>query len=255
MTRQIPLLLRVLVNTARMRFPKRRGQAVSLLLCCHPLPVLAMTVVMTVAAALTGRSGGECVLVAATILSGQLTIGWINDVVDRERDRRTGRHDKPVAMGWIDPGTVNFATMCMVLVVIPLSIANGTAAGIAHLGAVLSAWTYNFYLKRTVLSWLPYAVSFGLLPAFLSYGGLGGGMHGSPPTISMTVFAALLGVGIHFLNTLPDLVEDKETGMRHLPLRVAQRTGAPRLLRISIVFTALAALGVVVSGLTVGVGQ
>ena len=49
----------------------------------------------------------------------------------------------------------------------------------------------------------------------------------------MTVLAALLGVGMHFLTALPDLVEDNETGVRHLPLRIALRTGAPRLLWIS----------------------
>jgi 4-hydroxybenzoate polyprenyltransferase len=193
--------------------------------------------------------------VAATVASGQLTIGWINDVVDRDRDRATGRLDKPVAMGWIDPGTVNFATMCMTLLVVPLSVANGTAAGVAHLGAVLSAWLYNFYFKRTVLSWLPYAVAFGLLPAFLSYGGLGGGMHGAPPTVAMTVLAAMLGVGIHFLNTLPDLVEDNEQGLRHLPLRIALRIGAPRLLWISIAYTAVVAVALTVAALTVGLRQ
>ena len=238
-----------------MRLRKQRGQAVSLLLACHPLPALAMTVALAVAAALSGRSGQEVVLVAATILSGQLTVGWINDVVDRDRDRKVGRTDKPVAQGWIDPGTVNFATACVVLVCIPLSMANGTAAGIAHLAAVLSAWLYNFYFKLTPLSWLPYAVSFGLLPAFLSYGGLGGGLHGAPPTIAMTVLAALLGIGIHFLNALPDLVQDNETGVRHLPLRIALRTGAPRLLWISTAYTALVAAGMVWAALTVGLRQ
>jgi 4-hydroxybenzoate polyprenyltransferase len=214
-----------------MKFRKRRGQTISLLLACHPLPVAAMTIALTIAAALTGRSGTECALVAATILSGQLTVGWIS------------------------PGDVNFATTCVVLVCIPLSLANGTAAGIAHLAAVLSAWMYNFYFKSTVFSWLPYAVSFGLLPAFLSYGGLGPGLHGAPPTIAMTVLAAMLGVGIHFLNTLPDLVEDDETGVRHLPLRIALRIGAPRLLWISLAYTTLVSAGIVVAGLTVGVRQ
>jgi 4-hydroxybenzoate polyprenyltransferase len=238
-----------------MRFRKQRGHAISLLLSCHPLPALAMTVALTLAAALSGRSGRECLLVAATVLSGQLTIGWINDVVDADRDRQTGRGDKPVALGWIDAGTVNYATTCVVLLVIPLSIANGTAAGLAHLAAVLSAWMYNFFFKLTAFSWLPYAVSFGLLPAFLSYGGLGGGLHGGPPTIAMTVLAALLGVGVHFLNTLPDLVEDNETGVRHLPLRIALRTGAPRLLWISTAFTVLVSVGIVIAALTVGLRQ
>jgi 4-hydroxybenzoate polyprenyltransferase len=134
-------------------------------------------------------------------------------------------------------------------------MANGTYAGIAHLLAVASAWLYNVWFKRTVLSWLPYAVSFGLLPAFLSYGGLGGGMHGAPPTVALTVAAALLGIGIHFLNVLPDLVQDNQTGIRHLPLRIALRIGAPRLLWISLAWTALAAGGVVAAGLTVGLRQ
>ena len=43
-------------------------------------------------------------------------------------------------------------------------MANGTAAGIAHLAAVLSAWMYNFFFKFTALSWLPYAVSSGCCP-------------------------------------------------------------------------------------------
>jgi 4-hydroxybenzoate polyprenyltransferase len=244
-----------LVDTATMDLRKQRGQTASLLLSCHPLPTTAMTVGLGVAAALTGRPAVQCLLVAVTVLSGQLTVGWINDVVDRERDRQVGRQDKPVAMGWIDPGTVTFVTACVVLLLVPLSIANGTAAGVAHLLAVASAWLYNVWFKRTVLSWLPYAVSFGLLPAFLSYGGLGGGMHGGPPTVVMTVLAGLLGIGIHVLNTLPDLVEDNETGVRHLPLRIALRIGAPRLLWISTAYTFLVAAGIVIAGLTIGVRQ
>ena len=238
-----------------MRFRRQHGQAVSLALACHPLRTLAMTVGVSLAAALTGRPGLEVGLVAATVLTGQLAVGWIDDVVDRERDRQVGRQDKPVAMGWVDPGTVVFAAACAVLVVVPLSIANGTYAGIAHLGAVVSAWLYIFWFKRTVLSWLPYAVSFGLLPAFLSYGGWGGGSHGSPPTIQMTVLAALLGIGIHVLNVLPDLVEDRETGVRHLPLRIALRTGAPRLLYAASAYTLLVAAGIVWTALTVGLRQ
>lgn len=214
-----------------------------------------MTLGMTAAAALTGRSAVECLLVAATVLSGQLTVGWLDDVLDRDRDRAVERQDRPVAMGWVDPGTVVFAIACAVLVVIPLSMANGTYAGIAHLGAVASAWTYNLWFKKTLLSWAPYAVRFGLMPAFLSYGGLGGGMHGSPPTVAMTVLAALLGVGVHFLTTLPDLVEDNETGVRHLPLRIALRTGAPKLLWISVTYTALVGAAIVTAALTVGVAR
>ncbi len=238
-----------------MKYRKPRGVALSLVLAGHPLPAAVTTIVLAAAAALTGRSTLEVGLVALTVLTGQLTIGWLDDVVDRHRDQQVGRLDKPVALGWVDPGTVTFAIAVAVLAVIPLSVANGTYAGIAHLASVAAAWLYNVWFKKSVLSWLPYAVSFGLLPAFLSYGGLGGGMHGAPPTVAMTVLAALLGIGVHFLNTLPDLVQDNQTGMRHLPLRIALRIGAPKLLWISVTWTALVVAGIVVAGLTVGLRQ
>lgn len=238
-----------------MELRKQRGTTLSLVLAAHPLYTLAMTIGVTAAAALTGRSMAEVGLVAVTVLSGQLTVGWLNDVVDRNRDQQVGRLDKPVALGWIDPGTVTFSLSVAVLALVPLSVANGTYAGLAHLGAVLAAWLASTGIRRTVLSWLPLAVSFGLLPAFLSYGGLGGGMHGGPPTWAMTVLAALLGIGIHFLRALPELVQDNETGVRHLPLRIALRIGAPKLLWISVTYTALVAAGIVVAGLTVGVRQ
>jgi 4-hydroxybenzoate polyprenyltransferase len=238
-----------------MRLRKRRGQAISLVLAAHPVSSLLVTLAVTVAAATSGRTGRECLLVAATVLTGQVTVGWVDDVVDRHRDRQVGRQDKPVAMGWVDPGNVTFATACAVLLLIPLSIANGTEAGLAYLAAVLSAWSYSLFFKRTPLSWLPYAVSYGLLPAFLSYGGLGGGLHGAPPTLAVTVLAALLGVGIHFLTTLRDLVQDNETRQRHLPLRIALRTGAAALLWVSAAWTALMGAGLLIAALTVGLRQ
>jgi 4-hydroxybenzoate polyprenyltransferase len=214
-----------------------------------------MTAALTAAAALSGRPARECALVAATVLAGQLTIGWMNDLVDRGRDRQVARQDKPVAMGWIDPGTVAFAIAVATLAVIPLSVANGTQAGVAHLAAVASAWLSSVWFQKNWLSWLPYAVGFGLLPAFLSYGGWGGGWHGAPPTIEMTVLAALLGIGIHVLAVLPDLVEDRETGLRHLPLRIALRIGAPRLLYVASAYTLVVAAAMVWAALTVGLRQ
>jgi 4-hydroxybenzoate polyprenyltransferase len=238
-----------------MKYRKPRGQTISLVLAAHPVSAAAMTAVVTLAAGLSGRPALECLLVAATVLSGQVTVGWLDDVLDRHRDKQAGRLDRPVALGWVDPGTVTFAIAVVVLLLVPLSVANGTYAGVAHLAAVGSVWLYDLWLKRTALSWLPYAVSFGLLPAFLSYGGLGGGVHGSPPTIAMTVLAALLGIGVHFLTVLPDLVQDKETGVRHLPLRIALRTGAPKLLLVSAIWTVLASAGIVTAALTVGLAR
>ena len=71
----------------------------------------------------------------------------------------------------------------------------------------------------------------------------------------MTVLAAALGVGVHFLRALPGLVADNRNGMRHLPLRVAMRIGAPRLLYLSIAATALVTAALVLVGVRDGLAQ
>jgi len=194
-------------------------------------------------------------LVLATVFVGRMTAGWLNDVADRDRDVAVDRQDKPLARDWLHPSTVTFAVACATLFLVPLSLSHGFAAGIAHLLSVAAAWTYNTRIKLTWASWVPRAVSFGLLPAFVSYGGCGGGWYGEPPTVAITVLAALLGVGVHFLDALPDLVGDHQNGVRSLPLRLALRTGALKLLWFSGTATALVVAGLVVAGLTVGLVQ
>jgi 4-hydroxybenzoate polyprenyltransferase len=89
----------------------------------------------------------------------------------------------------------------------------------------------------------------------LSYGGWGGQSDGDPPTLVVTVLAALLGVAVHFLLALPDLVDDNADGLRHLPLRLALRIGAPQLLWVSIVVTVFLAASLVVAAAAVGLRQ
>ena len=228
------------------------GTAIALLLAAHPLLSILIALGAAAAAALAGRPGREVGLVLVTVLVGRATVGWLNDVADRQRDIAVERLDKPVARGWVHPSTVTFTVACATLLLVPLSISNGTNAGIAHLLSVAAAWLYNTRIKLTALSALPWAISFGLLPAFLSYGGWGGGPHGGPPTITITLLAALLGVGVHFLTALPDLVGDNHNGVRSLPLRVALKIGAPKLLLATSVYLVLVTAGLVVAGLTVG---
>lgn len=241
------------------RAPRRARIAgswpVLLLRTAHPRQALLTAVGLAVAAALSGRSVPEVGLVLATALVGQAILGWHNDLVDRARDRRHDPVGKPIGGGLLDPGTAWFALICGVLLVVPLSISNGVTAGSAYLIALVVGLLGNVVLRRGLFSWLPWAVSYALYPAFLSYGGLGGDAAGSPPEISITVLAALLGVGVHVLRALPGLVADHEDGWRSLPLRVALKTGATRLLVISLAWTALCVAGLLVTGSLVGLSQ
>ena len=221
----------------------------------HPRQALLTAIGVAGAAALAGRTSRELGLVFLTVLVGQAILGWHNDLVDRRRDAAHERPGKPLAQGSLDPGTVWFTLTCAVFLVIPLSIANGVTAGSAYLLAVAVGLLANVVLRKGLLSWLPWAVQFALYPAFLSYGGWGGAFEGNPPEIAITVLGALLGVGVHVLRALPGLVDDNEDGYRHLPLRIALKIGATRLLVLGSVYTVAVLVALLLTGNAVGLSQ
>ncbi len=192
------------------------GRAVALLRACHPEPTVAVTLVSAALAASTGRDARGASAVVAAVLTGQLSVGWCNDYVDRERDRHTGRADKPLVTGDLPAGWLRVAAGVALLCCVPLSMLSGLTGGTLHVLAVLSAWSYDLRLKATSLSVLPYAVSFGLLPAFVVLG-----RPGAPAVpVWLVATGALLGAGAHFANALPDLDDDLRTGVRGLPHRL-----------------------------------
>lgn len=195
--------------------------AYALVRATHPGPVLAVTALAIALAVSEGLDPGRVALVAAAVFTGQLTVGWSNDLVDRRRDSAVGRADKPLATGELDVRLTRLACGAAVLATVVLSLACGWVAGLVHLGCVGVAWAYNLGLKSTVLSWLPYAVAFGGLTVFVSLTG----PHGALPAAWVPVVAAMLGVGAHLVNALPDLADDVATGVRGLPHRLGA-TGA-----------------------------
>ena len=193
-----------------------------LVLSCHPLPSVAVTTLAAGLAALAGLSVGRAALVTAAVFTGQLSIGWSNDYLDAERDRAVRRSDKPVAVGAVAPRVAGIAAVAALIVTIALSAALGWPGGAAALVIVLCGWIYNLGLKGTALSWLPYAIAFGMLPAVAT-------LSASPsrwPAAWALSAGALLGVAAHLANVLPDLREDVATGIRGLPHRLGARATA-----------------------------
>jgi 4-hydroxybenzoate polyprenyltransferase len=181
---------------------------------CHPGPTVAVTALATALAAATGRGLPGTLLVAATVLVGQLSIGWLNDALDVPDDVAAGRGDKPVALGAVPAETVLRAAVVAAALCFPLSFASGRVAGAAHVGVVLGGWAYDLGLKRTPWSWTPYAVAFGLLPAYVVMG-----LPGTPvPPLWLPVAGALLGCAAHMYNVLPDIDDDRAAGLRNLPV-------------------------------------
>ncbi|WP_272262423.1 UbiA family prenyltransferase [Streptomyces xanthophaeus] len=200
----------------------RRRAVMGLLAACHPLPAAAVTLFAAALTAAVGRGLPGAVVTVGAVAAGQLSVGWCNDRADLARDLATGRRDKPLAAGTVTPAAVTRAAAVALLLCVPLSLAAGVLAGAVHLVAVAAAWAYNLRLKSTLCSWLPYAVAFGLLPAFVTLG-----LPGAPwPPPWLTAAAALLGAGAHFANVLPDIEDDLATGVVGLPQRLGARRSA-----------------------------
>lgn len=226
-----------------------------LLRCAHPKQAIVFAAAMGVLAALADRPVKEALFVALAVLTVQLSLGLSNDLCDEPHDHRAQTAGKPLAAGRVDPSSANYWMLVLVLVSVPLAASSSLTAGAALLITLPIGWIHNRWLHRTALSFLGWALTFALYPAFLSYGGWGGSIHGDAPTWQVTVAAALVGITLHFVTSLGDLVADNKSGARNLPLQLALRLGAPRLLLVTVIATAAALAGLVTAVLSVGLLQ
>ncbi len=205
---------------------------IALLKASHPEPGAAVTLAMGLLAAGAGHSAWGVVGVTAAIGATQLSVGWVNDWLDADRDRATGRVDKPVASGAVSRRTVGVAGLVASLAVPLLGLPFGPAAAACVTLVGIFALLYDWPLKSTPLSVLPYLVAFGLMPAFVVLA-----LPGHPwPPAWLVAAGALLGGGAHFANVLPDLEDDAATGVVGLPHRLG--AGWSQLAAASLLFAA-----------------
>lgn len=189
-----------------------------LLQATHPVPAAAVTVLAGTVVAARGAGVAGTALATASTLAGQLSVGWSNDYLDREEDAAAGRRDKPIPAGSVHPGAVWRAALAAFPVCLGLSVPLGAPEVAVMAAAVGSAWAYNLGLKRTFLSWLPYAVSFGLAPVYIWLAS-----QDRLPPGWVVAGAALLGLAGHLTNVLPDIEADRARGARGLPHRLGPR--------------------------------
>ena len=206
--------------------------SLDLALACHPAPTVAVTVfavAMAAGADAPARDDGS----GRCRGPGRAAVGRLVQRLDRRRTgtRPSDGRTSPSAPGGWRSRTVRTAALSAAAACVVLSLALGWRAGLVHLATVASAWAYNVRLKSTVWSWAPYAFSFGFLPLAIALA-----LPGSPVAAWWAMAAgALLGIGAHGANVVPDLQDDRATGVRGppAPRRVGPRRASARPSRSS----------------------
>jgi 4-hydroxybenzoate polyprenyltransferase len=213
----------------------------------HFPQALAMVLLMTIMTAICGGAWWSVALVFMASAAGQATIGWTNDIFDAKADHAAGRTKKPMVRGHVGPDDLRVPILVSASLTIPLSfLAAGWVGGAAHIAAVSSALVYNFWLSRTIWSWLPYAVSFALMTVFIA-------QASSPslwPTWPILCLSVLVGMTAHIFNAIPDIDSDRQLNLGGLAVSLGRQRAIA--LAVFFILIAVACLAVVVSNLVTG---
>ena len=198
------------------------ARAIALLKSTHPIPSFAVTSFTVLLAIGYGMPIEKLVLVGLGILFQQFSVGLSNDWLDYDRDKIVGRKDKPTVRFEVSAKLVRNSSLVSAVIALVVATSLGWQVLLTMVAMLLVGWSYNLGLKSNALSALPYAVGFGLVPIYVT-------LSLSTPQLPLwwvMLAAALLGVAGHFANALPDLIDDRVTGVRALPHILGQRVSA-----------------------------
>ena len=162
---------------------------------------------------------GPAYVIAFGVFTGQLVVGWSNDLYDYKDDLMHNRQNKPLVAGVISQSYLKRWLTFMV----PFSfVANllgplGFNGGLVYMFGISMGVAYNFYFKFNVFSWLPYALAFAALPSCIAIS------KDVTPPVWMWLGGALLGSAAHFINVIKDMDQDRASGIGGAPQRIGKR--------------------------------
>lgn len=162
---------------------------------------------------------GPAFVIAFGVFTGQLVVGWSNDLYDYKDDLMHNRQNKPLVAEVISQSYLKRWLIFMV----PFSfVANllgplGFKGGLVYMFGISMGVAYNFYFKFNLFSWLPYALAFAALPSCIAIS-----KEVTPP-VWMWLGGALLGSAAHFINVIKDMDQDRASGIGGTPQRIGKR--------------------------------
>ncbi len=190
----------------------------ALLVAAHFQPTIFVTAVSFLLARELWWEG-PAYIIAVGVFFGQLVVGFTNDLNDFADDSKHNRVEKPLVAGSLSETLLRKAIWISLSFAIALNLFGplGIKGGLIYLFGIGCGVTYNFYLKSTPLSPLPYFLAFAALPASVVVA------TDRTPPLWLLGAGALLGVAAHFANVIKDLKEDVESGIRGLPQIIGEK--------------------------------
>ena len=162
---------------------------------------------------------GPAYVIAFGVFTGQLVVGWSNDLIDYKDDLMHNRQNKPLVAGVISQSYLKHWLTFMV----PFSfVANllgplSFKGGLVYMFGISMGVAYNFYFKFNIFSWFPFALAFAALPSCIAIS------KGVTPPVWMWLGGALLGSAAHFINVIKDMDQDRASGIGGAPQRIGKR--------------------------------
>jgi 4-hydroxybenzoate polyprenyltransferase len=162
---------------------------------------------------------GPAYVIAFGVFTGQLVVGWSNDLYDYKDDLMHNRQNKPLVAGVISQSYLKRWLTFMV----PFSfVANllgplSFKGGLVYMFGISMGVAYNFYFKFNIFSWFPFALAFAALPSCIAIS------KGVTPPVWMWLGGALLGSAAHFINVIKDMDQDRASGIGGAPQRIGKR--------------------------------
>ena len=211
------------------------AQGYVFLRAAHFGPTLMVTTI-TFVLALSQFSLIDALRVAIAIFAGQLVVGWSNDLIDAPLDIAAQRTKKPIVGREINIDQLRKSIVFALLAALLLSLLSplGLIGTLIHFLGLLSATLYNLKLKSTILSPLPFIVSFGALPWAIYL------PTGNKPPLWLFIDFMLISVAFHFFNVLKDFQWDINQGILGLPQRLGRNVSL--VVSISLVISAILVL-------------
>ena len=199
----------------------------------HPFPSTLDAAVTIALALLAGAPGGRTLLLGASMLVIQFSIGAFNDVFDLPADAVAGR-SKPLVDGRIGVRPALAVGVSCGLAGLVLAGLAGLATGLVACAGLVIGLAYDVRLKASPWSWLPYAAGIPLMPVFAWVGATG---ELPAPIIVLAGLGALGGASLAIANALADAERDRASRTT----TVATALGRDRALRIGVLLALLVA--------------